>query len=79
MDLLGKQIEEAHAKFPQETPPVTMNGIQCEWMEWCENLSSLSTVDFIQKFVSLNSSVHQTDQGSCESVSEPMGLGLASA
>jgi len=80
VDLLGKQIEEVYAKFPQETPPVTVNGLQCEWVEiknmMRKSFSSLSTVDFIQKFVSLDSTVHQT---SCASVSEQMELGLASA
>ena len=53
-----------------------MSGLQCEWVE-IKNMirkssACLSTVNFIQKFVSLDSIVHQTDQASSEGVSEQM-------
>jgi len=74
--LLAKKIEDVFAKFPQEILPVTMSGLQCEWVE-IKNMirkssACLSTVNFIQKFVSLDSIVHQTDQASSEGVSEQM-------
>ena len=54
---------------PHKTPPVTVNGLQCEWVEiknmMRKSFSFLSTADFIQKFVSL------------DSVSEQMNVGLS--
>jgi len=66
-ELLAKQIEEIYGNFPQEITPPTLNGLLSEWVEiknmMRKSFSCLSAVDFIEKFVALDS---------CDNVSEQM-------